>query len=131
MRQGATGRPGFRRSILKGEPVRTTINTSVDRRGGADSGDDIETILKNSLKILADASAYLDLGIDALKKLENDAADDEARKEFGTLIREANASWRMVLEMQARAGVSAPVVAPFDLEAAREEIESRLTGLAA
>ena len=111
--------------------MRTTINTSVDRRGGADSGDDIETILKNSLKILADASAYLDLGIDALKKLENDAADDEARKEFGTLIREANASWRMVLEMQARAGVSAPVVAPFDLEAAREEIESRLTGLAA
>lgn len=121
----------FQQIQLKGEPVGTTIDENVDRRGGADSGDDIDIILRNSLKILADSSRHLEQCVERLKEVERDTEDKEARKTFQETIRETTSSWRLVLYLWAKASSAKLTVAPLDLEAAREEIQSRLDRLAA
>ena len=104
----------------------TTINEGVDRRGGADSGDDIDVILRNSLKILADSSIYLEQCLERLKEDERGAEDEEARNTFRESIQKTKSSCRQVLDLWAKANSAKLTVAPLDLEAARAEIESRL-----
>ncbi len=117
--------------LLKGEPVRTTINESVDRQGGAYSKKDLEKVMENACKILADASAFLDEHIEHLKQMKAEETNKEQVDELKKLVQSLQTSWRQVLDLQAKTGWTPLGVPALDLEAARAEIESRLNRYAA
>ena len=110
--------------------MRTTINETVGRRGDAYSADDLEQVVENARKILADASAFLELRIEQLSDMPYEADDTEAYKAFEKQLNEVRNTWRTVLETQTKMGLSFTGGPPMDLEAAREEILGRLARLA-
>lgn len=110
--------------------MRTTINT-VDRRGGAHSTEEFDKILENARTILADASAYIELHLDELRRLEAGEIDPKKLKDLQKLVQEAHAAWRQVLDLQVKAGISPNTGPVLDMEAARAEILRRLSRLAA
>ena len=108
--------------------MRTTIN-DVDRRGGAHSTEDFNEILENACRILADTSAYLELKVEELLKIEAGTESAEDRKLLESQIKQTHAAWRQVLDIQAKSKRSTAYHPPLDMEAAREEILGRLARL--
>lgn len=113
--------------------MRTTINDLVDRRGGAYSVEDLETILNRARKLLADTSALLELEIDELFALEFDLAEREKHVgEVTKMIKQVQKLMITVMDIEAKAGLSPePGHAVINLEEARDEILRRLTRLTA
>lgn len=110
--------------------MRTTINT-VDRRGGAHSTEEFDKILENARKILADASAYIELHLEELRRLEAGETDPENLKDLRNFVQEAHAAWRQVIDLRVKAGLGPATGPVMDMEQARAEILSRLSRLAA
>jgi len=110
--------------------LRTTINDLVDRRGGAYRAEELEDVLNRARKLLADISALLELEIDRLFAAEVDSDNKERIEKAKDMIRQTQKAMAMVLEIEAKAGLS--MLADrnaMNLEAARDEILRRLARL--
>ena len=107
--------------------MRTTINERVGRRGGACSKEDIENVLQDARRLLADANALLQLEIEKLFATEFEDTDEKRIKDLNTLVQQAQTALGRVLDLQAKTGVRLETgVSALDLEAAKDEILSRL-----
>ena len=108
----------------------TTINDLVDRRGGAYRVEELEDVLNRARRLLADISALLELEIERLFDTEIEP-DDRVRIDNATdMIRQTQKAMATILEIEAKAGLSAMADRnAMDLEAARDEILRRLARL--
>lgn len=109
--------------------MRTTTN-EVGRRGGAHSHEDAEDILENARTILADISAFLKSRRERLKGALADTEDEAEMKDLEDKLMQTQKSWRLVLDLQAKAGRACAHAPAMDLEQARAEILGRLARLA-
>ena len=108
-----------------------STNDTDGRSGNERVEEKQQKILENARRILADASEFLEDRVDSLKELKAGSEDMGEVKELKRLIIEMNSAWRTLLEVQSRTDATMPNSAILDLEAARAEIERRLTRLAA
>jgi len=110
--------------------VRTTINTLVDRRGGAYSESALNETLTRARKLLADTSAFLELEIDRLYEVEIE--DEPGRiKQVKDLIAQVQKCMQTVLDLEVKHGLKRDAADALNLEDARNEILRRLARLAA
>lgn len=121
-------RPELKRKALT---VRTTINKCVDRRGGARDDHDLKALSERARKLLADTSAMLELELERLFDEEIDLEDRVRLKEVSEGIRQTQKVLTMVLEIEARTGLSSlDESSALNLDEARDEILRRLARLA-
>ena len=110
--------------------MRTTINTLVDRRGGAYSESDLTETLTRARKLLADTSAFLELEIDRLCDVEIDDEPDQVKR-MKDLVAQVQKGLQTVLDLEAKHGIRREAEHALNLEDARNEILRRLARLAA
>ena len=79
----------------------TTINTLVDRRGGAYTAEELQDVLNRARRILADTSALLELEIERLFATEVDVSDDEQLKRIKGLITQTQKGVQQILDIEA------------------------------
>jgi hypothetical protein len=108
----------------------STAAENSGRDPDAHTGESQEKILSNARRILGETSTFLEDWVDMLREKSRATLDKDDREDVSKLIQQVNASWRTVLELQAKTNAALAAGEALDLEAARNEIERRLTRIA-
>jgi hypothetical protein len=118
----------------KAKAVTTTVQALIGRKDASAEDETIKQTLVKARRIFADVSAFLELEIDRLFTLDLEREDADRTKRIVALIRDNQKALLMVLEIETKLGRGSDAGAMqqfLDLEAARDEIASRLARLAA
>ena len=109
----------------------TTIDAKVGRRGGAYSVEELENILNQARKILADTMAVLELENEKFLKAELKQDDKVHLDEVMKMVKLTQQTMQTVTAIEDKYGLSAMEARQhLDLEAARAEILERIRRLA-